>query len=256
MTITLQTYCMLCVAAWFGFALYFFRKDIFRRNRPATTEATGSGPAGVHTDDDIIGRPQTVITGEQVVLPNPARPSSEELDVEYDYDPADLEALQAQAAEVPAVELTGDGGTTDWDTIDRHIMDLHQQTEEETQELLNETATSFKQLSFAFDASASPCRSLEDDRQAGATLKDISRTDMFEQNYRANMRRVDEILASVSCRVVRMDNGELDVAAKEETDGGALPKEDTDAETLSENGPWETPDETETGTSFIEDFIN
>ena len=253
MTITLQTYCMLCVVAWFGFALYFFRKDIFRKNRPATAETTGSEPAGTHDAADIIGRPQTVISREQIVLPSPARPTSEELDVEYDYDPADLEALQAQADEVPAVELTDDSGTTDWDTIDRQITDLHQQTEEETQELLSDTATSFGQLSFAFDTSASPCRSLEDDRLAGVTLKDISRTDMFEQNYRANMRRVDEILSSVSCRVVRMANGELDVAAKEETDGEALPKEDT-AETLPESGQLEAPDET--GTSFIEDFIN
>ncbi len=291
---TLQTYCMFCVAAWAGFAIYFFRKEIFLKKPGAAAESGHDDAASSQPDDnfDIIGRPQTALPKDEILLPpapvrTPAAPAEtetktepagiendteEELDIEYEYDKADLDALKAQADAVPdiALDTAMADDAADWDELDRQIAELHEQTEDETRELLTDrSAKSFGQLSFAFDTAASPCRSLKDDHIAGTTLRDISRTDMFEQAYRANMRRVDEILKSVSCRVINSADDGLDVVPTEEdTAANGREAETTDASWQDDTQPDNRPqantaqddtrqdNEPEPATSFIEDFLN
>lgn len=250
MTLTPQTYCTLCVMAWAAFAIFFFRKDIFRKSHPGTASETDTATTSRNTGDtlDIIGQPKTVIDTTQTVAAQQTNQSlgTEELDVEYDYDQADLDDFREQADKVPPIELNMSTSTDDdLDSINAQIAAMHDQTDEEIQELLADTTTSFRQLSFAFDTAATPCRSIEDDRLAGNTLKDISRTDMFEQAYRANMRRVDEIMNNVSCKVMRRDNDELDVVPVKEEPAEDAQADDTEEVSLEAGSQ-----------DFINDFIN
>lgn len=232
---TLQTYCMLCVVAWAIFALYFFRKDVFRRT---AAKATSEKETAETAANDIIGGTQTVVNTD---APTPsvrshvektARPieEEEELEVEYEYD--GLENLRAQADSVPPVELNV--GNIDLDTINNQLAALQVQTDEEMQEMQAAGSPTIHQLEFAFETVAAPCRSLERDREAGTTLKDISRTDMFYQAYHDNELRVEEVLKEVRCKILHLDDDELEVvAAKEEEDEEVAPQ-DTEEESEDE----------------------
>lgn len=252
MSITLQNYCMLCCVAWAAFAFFFFRNDILKRHTTAPSEAENVSAPDVN---DIIGHTQTVIAQEtaQIAHVTPhtalqkARPvedeeAEEELDVEYEYD--DLESFRAQADGVPPVELNTDN--IDLDTINEQLAALQKQTDEETMEMLASDASTvgIHQLEFAFETVVSPSRSLETDQEAGMTLKDISRTDMFYQAYHANELRVEELIKSVRCKVLHLDDDELEVVAAKEDDEDAEPQ---------------NPDEDESddeGSTGKDDFIN
>lgn len=231
---TLQMYCMLCVVAWAIFALYFFRKDLFKRQAENTT--VEDGKSATPAVNDIIGHSQTVVNPNSVsnnVSPRshvkkPVQTTDEEevLDVEYEYD--DLESLRTQADSVPPVELKAVG--VDLETINDQLAAMQVQTDEEMQEMqaAAESQTGMRQLELTFDTVVTPYRSLEADQAAGATLKEISRTDMFYQAFQIAGPRVDEILNSVKCKVVHLDGDELDVAAKEEDEETAPQNTDED----------------------------
>ena len=249
MFITLQNYCMLCCVAWAAFAFFFFRKDILKRHTTAPSEAENISAPAVN---DIIGHPKTVIDPATAptsdVTPHAARQKArpvedeEELDVEYEYD--DLETFRAQADGVPPVELNT--ANVDLDTINAQLAALQKQTDEETMEMLAGDASTvgMHQLELAFETVVAPSRSLENDQEAGMTLKDISRTDMFYQAYRANELRVEEVMQSVRCKILHLDGDELEVVAAKEED------EDTASQNTDKN---ESDDE---GVAEKEDFIN
>lgn len=236
---TLQLYCMICVMAWMLFALYFFRQDIFKKKQPSLAKPS-DGEADEETEEpqeiDIMGAAQPVAHPRRSDEPREAaddferrhrllddededdptegidrRPSMSRLDrdieaMAIDYGPefAAVEALRRSAEAVPPVEWTPIVEDEDAfeDDIKRQIELIKSELEDDIRELEEgEAQTSFPQLEFAFNAAASPHRSLRDDRIAGTTLKDISRTDMFHQIYAANQQRVDEIFDSMDCRV-------------------------------------------------------
>lgn len=190
-------YILACICIWSIFSFAYFRCELFGLFSKKKTAENSVPPEGSRIE--TIGVSSTKMNLQEDFTPpvyHPVDPS-DEYEVEYNETATDILDSTSRVApcmlseEFPDIESFLDDINND---LNKQQQERHLQNKE------------LKQLEFAFDTLAAPQEAILQDQEAGDILKDLGKTDMFLQAFEQNYLRVNEVLASVSCRATNADN--------------------------------------------------